>query len=105
MKVLFDQGTPVPLREALVGHAVETAYERGWSLLSNGDLLTVAEAASFDVLLATDRNLPHQQDLSSYPIAILVLPTTRWPQIAQHVAEIADALASIRPGQYQEVTW
>ena len=28
MKILFDQGTPVPLRDALVGHTVETAYER-----------------------------------------------------------------------------
>jgi hypothetical protein len=31
MTILFDQGTPVPLRAALVGHTVDTAYERGWS--------------------------------------------------------------------------
>ena len=29
MTILFDQGTPVPLRAALVGHTVDTAYERG----------------------------------------------------------------------------
>src|SRR5438067_548482 len=44
MKVLFDQGTPVPLRTLLAGHTVETVYERGWSKLSNGDLLTAAQA-------------------------------------------------------------
>jgi len=39
MTILFDQGTPVPLRDALVGHTVGTAYERGWSTLGNGELL------------------------------------------------------------------
>ena len=29
MKILFDQGTPVPLRKALAEHLVETAYEQG----------------------------------------------------------------------------
>ena len=63
MNILFDQGTPVPLRAALVGHTVETAYERGWSTLSNGDLLTAAETASFDLFITTDQNLRHQQKL------------------------------------------
>lgn len=39
MRVLFDQGTPVPLQEALGDHEVSTAYERSWSTLKNGDLL------------------------------------------------------------------
>ena len=43
MKVLFDQGTPVPLRRMLGTHVVVTAYEQGWSNLRNGDLLRVAE--------------------------------------------------------------
>jgi hypothetical protein len=28
MKILFDQGTPVPLRHHLLNHIVETAYEK-----------------------------------------------------------------------------
>ncbi len=48
MRILFDQGTPLPLRRALIAHGVETAWQRGWSELSNGDLLTAAEAAGFD---------------------------------------------------------
>jgi hypothetical protein len=31
MLVLFDQGTPVPIRPFLIGHAVKTAAEQGWS--------------------------------------------------------------------------
>jgi predicted nuclease of predicted toxin-antitoxin system len=38
MRLLFDQGIPVPLRTYLPTHTVETAYERGWVGLSNGDL-------------------------------------------------------------------
>ena len=30
MRVLFDQGTPAPLRTFLVGHEVATAYEIQW---------------------------------------------------------------------------
>ncbi len=47
MKVLFDQGTPVPLRRFLHPHVVDTAAERGWSRLRNGELLDQAEASHF----------------------------------------------------------
>ncbi len=63
MKILFDQGTPVPLRRHLSGHDVTTAYEAGWSNLANGDLLRVAEQAGFQVLVTTDQNLRYQQNL------------------------------------------
>ena len=75
MKVLFDQGTPVPLRRELAGHTIDTVYEQGWSTLSNGRLLTIAEQAGYDLLITTDQNLRYQQNLlyikscpSSYPI-------------------------------------
>lgn len=35
MRVLFDQGTPAPLRNHLPDHQVSTAYELGWSKLKN----------------------------------------------------------------------
>jgi hypothetical protein len=80
MKVLFDQGVPAPLREALIGHTVSTAFEKGWSRLENGALLKAA-AKEFDVLVTTDRNLQFQQNLAQVQLAILVLGTTSWPKI------------------------
>lgn len=59
MRVLFDQGTPSPLRRGLLLHAVETAHERGWSTLRNGALLQAAEDAGFDVMITTDQNLQY----------------------------------------------
>src|SRR5438876_7587318 len=105
MRVLFDQGTPAPLRRSLLGHSVETAYERGWSGLSNGDLLKAAEDASFDLFITTDQNLRYQQNLTGRRLAILVLPTTRWPVIERHVTEVAAAADSIQAGQFRELKW
>lgn len=73
MNILFDQGTPVPLRLQLVGHSVTTVYEQGWSTLSNGALLQRAEQAGYDLLITTDQNLRYQQNLTGRQIAILVL--------------------------------
>lgn len=84
---------------------METAYERGWFNLSNGDLLDAAEGAAFDLFITTDQNLRYQQNLSGRHLAIMVLPTTRWPVIEQHVAEIAAAVASIQPGGIHELNW
>ena len=75
MRILFDQGTPAPLRLALVDHDVVTAFELGWSRLGNGELLEAAER-QFDVLVTTDRNLRYQQSVTGRSLSILVLPTT-----------------------------
>jgi hypothetical protein len=104
MRILFDQGTPVPLRHALSGHAVSTALEMGWSELDNGRLLSAAESA-FDVLVTTDRNLRHQQNLGGRSLAILVLPTTRWPRIREHAREIVKAIEALGKGQLIELDW
>ena len=96
MKILFDQGTPAPLRHALPGHAVSTAYEMGWSSLTNGDLLDAAERR-FDVLVTTDQNLPDQQNLTGRRLAVQILPTTSWPMLKVRVRDIAAALARIEP--------
>ena len=57
MKILFDQGTPVPLRDHLTEHNVQTAFELGWSNLENGALLAAAIEESFDLLITTDQQL------------------------------------------------
>jgi hypothetical protein len=104
LKVLFDQGTPAPLRSALTGHNVSTAFEMGWAQLDNGELLKAAEA-TFDALITTDQNLRYQQDLSGRRLAILVLPTTSWRTIEKHAAEILAALNKLRTGQFQQLTF
>ena len=103
MLVLFDQGTPAPLRHALVGHAVETAYERGWSSLENGELIAAAEAAGFEVFVTTDKNLKYQQNLAGRSIAIVVLHTTSWPRIQHALPRVVAAVASSHQGAFTEL--
>ena len=76
MRVLFDQGTPVPLRKHLPVHHVSTAHELGWDNLKNGELLQQAEDSGFEVLVTTDQNLRYQQYLTKRVIAVVVLTTT-----------------------------
>ena len=103
MRILFDQGTPVPLRRFLLGHRVATAFEQGWSNLGNGDLLRMAEA-EFDLFLTTDQNLRYQQNLAGRKLAIQVLPTTNWLEIWQHVQLVVQAVDQAKPGEYWELS-
>lgn len=103
MKLLFDQGTPVPLRNHLLNHIVKTAYEKGWSNLKNGDLLTCAEAEGFDALITTDQNLRYQQNLSGRKISVVVLMTTNWPRIKNYIAPVVQATDNLYPGSYEEI--
>ena len=104
MRILFDQGTPAPLRYSLSGHVVATASEMGWGKLSNGDLLRVAEGA-FDLLITTDQNLSYQQNLSSRQLAIIVLLTTSWPRIQRRVSAVVAAVDAIKPGDFCEIAF
>ena len=104
MRILFDQGTPVPLRRSLRRHQVETAYERGWSTLKNGELLDAAERDGFDVFVTTDSNLKYQQQLAVRRIAIVVLTTTDWRRIQVNVHEVVRAIDAASSPGYVEVT-
>lgn len=101
--MLFDHGTPAPLRHALGGHEVVTAYERGWSGLKNGELIAAAEAERFDVLVTTDKNLRYQQNLKRRSLAIAVLWTTSWTKIQHRLARVEAAVASAASGSYVEL--
>ena len=105
MRLLFDQGTPVPLRNHLSHHAVETAYEKGWSNLKNGDLLTRAESDGFDALITTDQNLPYQQNLTGQKISVVVLLTTSWPRIKSNTSLVVHAIDNLHPDSYVEIAF
>jgi hypothetical protein len=102
VKILFDQGTPAPLRRELPGHEVVTADEMGWSDLNNGDLLRAADPI-FYLFITTDKNLEYQQNLTGRRLAILVLPTSNWPLIRRHVPKVAAAVSAMKPGEFRKM--
>ena len=103
MRVLLDQGTPVPLRQYLVHHTVRSAFQEGWATLANGELLTAAEAAGFEVFVTTDKNLRYQQDLSKRRVAVVVIGHAQWPGLEPHVHLIVAAVDRAVEGGYDEV--
>ena len=103
MKLLFDQGTPAPLREHLPDHSVDTLAENGWSDKDNGELLDLAEREGYEILVTTDQSLRHQQNLAGRRIGVVVLLSTNWPQVRLRAKEIDQAVRAVRPGEFMEV--
>lgn len=103
MRVLFDQGAPVPLRALLVRHEVATVYELGWHQMENGALLRQAEASGYEVLVTTDQNLRYQQNLPGRKLAIAILMTTSWPRIERHAPHVIAQIDGLQTGGYAEI--
>ena len=82
---------------------VDTAFNRGWDRLENGELLQAAEDADFALLITTDQNLKYQQNFAGRKLAILVLPTTNWLLLQKHTASILAAAKALRPGDFVEL--
>src|SRR5260370_9622783 len=88
MFVLFDQGTPVPIRPFLKEHTVQPTAQRGGDKLKNGDLLKAAEDAGFNVLVTPDKNIRYQQNLTFRTIALVYLGNPQWPILRLHVEPV-----------------
>jgi hypothetical protein len=82
---------------------VDTTAECGWSTISNGELLKLAEEGGYEVFVTTDQNLRYQQNLNGRRLGIVVLMTTSWPRMKQHVPEIQAAVNKVMGGGYEEV--
>lgn len=90
MRVLLDEMLPRKLKRLLPeGADVVTVQERGWDSKKNGELLASAEK-EFDLLITTDRGIPHQQDLSRYNLTVVVLTanSNRISDLEPHMREV-----------------
>jgi hypothetical protein len=100
VRALLDENMPKALVRLLAPEVeARTVQQEGWSGHKNGELLTVA-SESFDVLITTDRGIPHQQDLSRYEIGIVLLAarSNRIEDLAPLVPELKAGLDSVAPG-------
>ena len=104
MRIIFDQATPLPIRPHLERHTVRTAAQQGWDKFKNGELLTAAEEAGFDLLLTTDKNMRYQQNLQSRKIAVVVLGQQQWPLLRPQIQLVVDAVNAATPGSHAEVS-
>jgi hypothetical protein len=101
MKVLLDECIPRKLKGALADHDCKTAPEAGLAGQKNGRLLSLAEAAGFDLFLTMDKGLQYQQNLAGRSIAILILraKSNRLEDLLPHLEACRSTMSSIHPGE------
>jgi hypothetical protein len=99
VKILLDHCVPKRFRQLLVGHEVRTAFEMGWSVLKNGELLRTAASGGFDVFVTVDQNLQYQQNLSTLPLSVVILvaPDNRFDTVRRFAPEVLTTAASLPP--------
>ncbi len=93
----------MPLRQWLQTHAVDTLAENEWSKLDNGELLDRAEKYGSEIVVTTDKNLEHQQNLKNRSIGVVVLPSANWPNIHKCVRNVDQAIRDASPGKFIDV--
>jgi hypothetical protein len=99
VRILLDENVPHPLMRFLSGHEVSTVQSCGWRGILNGELLRIADE-SFDVFILADKNLRYQQNMDSRRIAIIELPTNRWPLLLPLAPRVAEIVRNAQAGEY-----
>lgn len=96
MRILLDESIPKDLGMELPNHTVSTVAERGWHGTKNGELLALAAAAGFDVLITADRSMRHQQNLRRLPLSIVIMTgRNTLPALRPRVPLLLATLASM----------
>lgn len=103
MRILLDHNVPRPLKNNLPGHDTDTAAERLWQELHNGELLDRAEADGYELLITADRKMPFQQNFTHRNISVLVLTTNAWPVLRQRLSDVNQAVNDIGHNQVLEL--
>jgi hypothetical protein len=107
--VLFDESVPHDVAAATAAaapeHVVATVQGLGWAGTKNGALLRAARGAGYEVLVTTDRNMRHQQNIPASGLAVLVLRarSSRVPDLLAVVPPLLVALSGAAPGTVTEL--
>jgi len=101
LRVVFDKNVPYPLRRHLTDCQVQTAEDEGWGQISNGELISCAENAGYQIMLTCDQNIQYQQNMGGRKISMVVLGSNVWPSVRNKIGEIAAALKRASPGSFE----
>ena len=106
MRLLLDECVDWRLLREFADHEAKTVKQVGWEKVKNGALLRLV-ATEFDVFLTVDKNLPHQQNITSLRLAVMVLRgrTTRLRDLLELLPLIRVALQSPQFGRFQIISW
>jgi len=96
---MSDSGTRCPVTIA------KQPVLAGLAGLKNGDLLTAAGTAKFDVFITVDQSFAYQQNLAARKIAIIILhaKSNRLKDLLPLVAACLARIESIQPEQIVKI--
>jgi predicted nuclease of predicted toxin-antitoxin system len=99
VKVLLDECIDSRLARHFSGFEVRTVHELGWSGITNGKLLELAER-EFDVFVTVDRNLGFQQNLPKFDLCVILVHSVsnRLTDLVELVPAIQQAIPGAARG-------
>jgi hypothetical protein len=105
MRVLLDECIDEGLRHYFATHECQTCRYAGLAGLANGELLTAADRAGFEVIITVDQNMPSQQSLTGRSISLLVVRarTTNLDDLLVIMPDVLDALKGMKQGDVVRV--
>jgi hypothetical protein len=104
LRVLVDECVDARFAPHIAGFETQTVLARGWSGISNGKLLALAQA-EFDVFVTVDKNLSFQQHLPKFTIAVILMhcKSNRVQDLLQLLPALLDAIPKAPTGQVSHV--
>lgn len=104
MKILLDECVDSRLAKHFSGLDVQTVHDRGWSGITNGELLALAQV-EFDVFVTVDRNLAFQQNIPKFTLAVILVRSisNRLSDLIPLVPDIQSAIPSAVRGAVTDV--
>ncbi|MFT3906618.1 MAG: hypothetical protein QM718_09970 [Steroidobacteraceae bacterium] len=104
MKVLLDECVDARFAPHVTGFDTQAVLGKGWSGISNGKLLALAQA-EFDVFVTVDKNLSFQQHLPKFSIAVILIhyKSNRVQDLLSLLPELIDAIPKTLKGQVSHV--
>lgn len=102
MKIIIDECVPGIVKRTLSSRNIVTVQEVGWAGIKNGKLLRLI-AVDFDVFITSDKNLRYQQNLASFDLSIIVLPSNQVPAVDAVLSQLDLVLDSIGTKDFIEI--
>lgn len=106
MNIILDECVVVGLKRFLPNHKVATIREMAWNGLKNGNLLKACVDAGFDVLLTVDKQMRHQQNISKYNLALIVIDSfsVELPDLVLRIDKVEKLLKAIKKRKVYIIT-
>ena len=102
-RVLFDHNVPSPLARFLWEYEIKLADEMGWATLQNGQPLSAAERAGFEILLSGDQTIKYERSMIGRKIGVVSMSDNHWPIVKDYADAILKAVATVNPGEIKPV--